>query len=231
MFEFRMTEEQELLLESLRELIERELPESYVRECEEEHKPMTEFMEKWREAGFHLLGVPEECGGTPVDILTLMLFQMEVNRLTSAGYALGTNAISIDDMKTFGSEEQFAETMRMVCEGRNPFALGLTEACAGSDSSGIQTTFERRDGKIYINGSKMFCTGAGETDHMLCMTVDPKCEDPRMKFTTWWVDMHSPGITMEPIKKTGWNMIKTYNVMLRDVVCEEKDVVGVEGCG
>jgi len=230
--DYRLTDEQELLLGSLREVIERYLPETYVRDCDEAGTALgEEFMEHWREAGFHLLGLPEELDGIPCDIQTLMLFQMEVNRLTSAGYCLGTNAIVIDDMKTFGSPEQFQQVAESVRNGRNPLCLGMTEPQAGSDSNAISTTFERRDGKVYINGHKIFISGATTADHMMCMAVDPNCTDPRKRVSTWWVDMKDPGIKLSPISKIGWHMISNSDIILDNVVCEESDIIGREGYG
>lgn len=229
--DFSMTDEQKLLLESLQDVIERYLPESAVRQADIDGTYLEDFMPHWREAGFPLLGMPERLGGTPCDVTTLMLFQMEVNRLTSAGYVLGTNALSIDDMIEFGSEQQFQDTANSIKAGRNPFCLGITEPQAGSDDSAIATTFVRRDGKVYINGHKTFISGARDADHMLCMAIDPDCDDPRKKVSTWWIDMKKPGITLEPIDKIGWHLISSSEVYLDDVECEESDLVGREGYG
>ena len=66
--DFTMTEEQELLLSSIRELINNEFPEEYVRTHDEEGKYPREFVKALAENGISLLGVPEEHGGIPADL-------------------------------------------------------------------------------------------------------------------------------------------------------------------
>ena len=66
---------------------------------------------------------------------------------------------------------------------------------------------------------------------MLCVAKDPTATDPRRAFSTWWVPMDAPGITVKPIPKIGWHMLKSCEVTLENVVVEEKDLVGKEGYG
>ena len=67
-----MTEEQELLIESIDELME-QFPDSYFRQCDEEHRWPKEFTDALLENGFQMLGVDEKFGGVPVDTVTLMM--------------------------------------------------------------------------------------------------------------------------------------------------------------
>ena len=71
--DFRLTEEQELLLESVDDLMERYGTEQYFKECDEAHVWPKEFTDALLEGGFQMLGVDEKFGGTPVDVQTLML--------------------------------------------------------------------------------------------------------------------------------------------------------------
>lgn len=226
--DFRLTEEQELLLESLDELMERECSPSYVAQCDREGRFPAEFAQALADNGFGLLGVPEEYGGVPVDTLTLMLVK---ERLMKNGgpICLFTQPFLVDTVLSFGSEEQIAVTMEAVKCGRVAHCSGFTEPGAGSDSSGLTTTFTRKDGKVHISGHKSFITNADTAPYMMCLTRDPLQEDPRRAFTTWWVPMDAEGITVEPLDKIGWHMSNTCEVYLNDVVVDEKDVFGREG--
>ncbi len=228
--DFRLSEEQELLLESLRELIARECPEEYIREHDENHKNPDSFLQALVDNGFGLLGVPEEYGGTEVDILTLMLVAEEIAKAGVPTYLYG-NALAIDDMLTFGNEEQKAITMEYAKKGMLSFCLGFTEPQAGSDSSALSTTATRRNGKVYINGHKTFITGARNSPYMLCMARNPETNDPAKTFSMWFLPMNAPGVKIEPLHKLGMNMVETCEVYLEDVEIEEKDLVGEEGKG
>lgn len=231
--DFQITEEQELLLESLREVMARSCTEDYMKRCYAEHRYPQEFVDALNEAGFSMLGVPEEHGGTPVDTVTLMLVAQEICKNGGPHFVFG-QALSIADMLEFGSPKQQEECMAEITDGRVGFVLGFTEPQAGSDSSAIATTFERRDGKVYLNGHKTFMSNALRAKYMLCLArnADAQAEaGKKQAFTMWWVPMASPGVTVEPLEKIGWHMMDTCEVYLDNVEVDEADLVGVEGNG
>ena len=225
--DFRMTEEQELLLDGLRELMERECSEDYIKQCDAEGRPPVEFYKALVDNGYGLLGCPESVGGTPVDNLTLMLVKEEICRLGGPIHAL-TSMFHVDMMKEFGTEEQLEKCMAEINEGRMPFCSGFSEPQAGSDSHAILTSYVRReDGKIEINGHKTFISMAGLCPYMACLARDFTREGEY--FTMFFVPMDAPGVKTAPLHKIGWNMNPTYEVYLENVVVEEKDIIGKEG--
>ena len=66
---------------------------------------------------------------------------------------------------------------------------------------------------------------------MLVLARDPKCEDPKLAFSLFWVDAKAPGVKINPLHKIGWHLVSTCEVYLDNVVVEEKDMVGEEGKG
>ena len=68
--DFRITDEQQLIVETVREVMEQSCPESYMKECYEKGVYPWEFMKALQESGLSMLGVPEEFGGTPVDMVS-----------------------------------------------------------------------------------------------------------------------------------------------------------------
>mgnify|MGYP000778382586 CR=1 FL=1 len=86
--DFTMTEEQELLLSSIRELINNEFPEEYFRTHDEEGKYPREFVKALAENGISLLGVPEEHGGIPADYVTQMLAIMEIAKCGAPAFLM-----------------------------------------------------------------------------------------------------------------------------------------------
>jgi crotonobetainyl-CoA dehydrogenase len=231
--DFRISEEQELLLESLREVMARSCTPDYMKECYAEHRYPQEFVDALLESGFSMLGVPEENGGTPVDTLTLMLVAEEICKNGGPHFVFG-QALSIADMLEFGSPKQQAECMEEITAGRVGFVLGFTEPQAGSDSSAIATTFTRKNGKVSLNGHKTFMSNALRAKYMLCLARDADAtaeESKKNAFTMWWVPMSAAGITVEPLEKIGWHMLDTCEVYLDDVEVDPEDLVGVEGNG
>lgn len=231
--DFRITDEQELILESVRGVMEQSCPESYMKECYEKGEYPWALMSALQESGLSMLGVPEEFGGMPVDMTTLMLVAEEITKAGGPHFAFG-QALSIADMLEFGNDEQREQCMAEVAEARPGFVLGFTEPQAGSDSGAIKTSYTRKDGKIILNGHKTFMSNAKICTYMLCVAKNADLPDDSGKknaFTMFWMPMASPGVTVEPIKKIGWHMQDTCEVYIENVELEEKDIVGVEGNG
>lgn len=222
--EFSRTDEQELLLENLADMM-KDFPESYFHECDEQRKIPTEWWEAMVENGFAFLGIPEEYGGVPVDCVTHMMFVEEVGRL-GGPVNLMPNFLRIRDMISFGTPEQLEFTLETCKKSPVAFAVGASEPQAGSDSKAITCTAERRDGKIYISGHKTFISHAKICEKMMTVTKD---DDGKMSM--WFVDLNAPGVTMEDVHKVGLKNSTTCEVYLDNVEVQESDIFGKEGNG
>lgn len=229
--DFRKTEEQELLLESLKTVMERGNFEDYFKECDANHAYPDKAIEALVEAGFTTLGIPEEFGGTPTDTLTQVMVAEEAHALGYPSLVWINFATEVDDILAFGNEKQQASVLDYALRGIKPFTLGFTEPQAGSDSAAMSTTAVKRDGKVYINGTKTFNTSADRAPYMLCVCRSGINENPYKDFSMYLFPMDRPGVTIDRLDKIGNNMCGTYEVYLKDVECEESDLVGVEGKG
>ena len=226
--DFKKTEEQELLLESLRTVMERGNFEDYFKECDKNHEYPQKAVDALVEAGFSTLGIPEEHGGTPIDILTQIMVAEEAHALGYPSLCWINFSTEVDDILTFGNEDQQKKVLECALEGRKPFTLGFTEPQAGSDSAAMSTTATKRDGKVYINGNKTFNTSADRAPFMLCVARSGINESPYKDFSMYLFPMDRPGVTIEKLDKIGNNMCGTYEVHLDNVECEETDLVGEE---
>ena len=226
--DFKKTEEQELLLDSLKTVMERGNFEDYFKECDRNHEYPQKAVDALVEAGFTTLGIPEEFGGTPTDTLTQVMVAEEAHVLGYPSLCWINFATEVDDILTFGSKEQQEKILGYALEGRKPFTLGFTEPQAGSDSAAMATTATKRDGKVYINGNKTFNTSADRAPYMLCVCRSGVNESPYKDFSMYLFPMDRPGVAIEKLDKIGNNMCGTYEVHLEDVECEESDLVGEE---
>ena len=71
--DFSYTDEQELLVDSIKEFCERFFTEAKIRDMYEKESMSDELVQEYLEAGFGLMGIPEELGGIPCDMQTLGL--------------------------------------------------------------------------------------------------------------------------------------------------------------
>ena len=228
--DFRLTEEQELLLASVREMMQRDFPDEYFRKCDLDRRFPIEFMTAMAENGISLLGVPEEFDGVPADMLTQILIIEELARMGGTGYLL-TNALCVHNMVSWGSREQLEKTVESAQKGIPAYSLLFTEPQAGSDNNLLTTTATRSNGKVYLNGQKTFITGARDFPYMLVLARDAEAKDPKRCFTMWWVDPQAPGVKIQDLVKIGWHQISNCEVYFDNVELEESAMVGKEGYG
>lgn len=228
--DFRLTEEQELLLASVREMMQRDFPDEYFRKCDLDRRFPVEFMTAMAENGISLLGVPDEFDGVPADMLTQILIIEELARMGGTGYLL-TNALCVHNMVSWGSREQLEKTVESAQKGIPAYSLLFTEPQAGSDNNLLATTATRSNGKVYLNGQKTFITGARDFPYMLVLARDAAPKDPKRCFTMWWVDPQAPGVKIQDLVKIGWHQISNCEVYFDNVELEESAMVGKEGYG
>lgn len=228
--DFSLTEEQELLLASIRELITTNFPEEYFRTCDQNGTYPREFMRALADNGISILGVPEEFGGIPADYVTQMLALMEVSKCGAPAFLI-TNGQCIHSMRRFGSAEQLRKTAESTLETGDPaYALALTEPGAGSDNNSATTTYTHKTARFTSTDRKPLLP-VRKSIHICWCWRAIRNRKIRKASTLWWVDSSKPGIKINPLHKIGWHMLSTCEVYLDNVEVEESDMVGEEGMG
>ncbi len=225
--DFKKTEEQELLLDSLKTVMERGNFEDYFKVRPQPRIP-PEGRGRPRGSRLYHPRHPRGVGGTPTDTLTQVMVAEEAHALGYPSLCWINFSTEVDDILTFGSKDQQEKILGYALEGRKPFTLGFTEPQAGSDSAAMSTTATKRDGKVYINGNKTFNTSADRAPFMLCVCRSGVNESPYKDFSMYLFPMDRPGVAIEKLDKIGNNMCGTYEVHLDNVECEESDLVGEE---
>ena len=226
----KLTDEQELLLASLDEVLERSLTESYLARCDREARMPDEFLAAMTEAGFAALGLPEEYGGTPVDAITLCLI---TERVAKKGYmnGYGTGMLQVRDILEFGSEEQKRAVLDSYLAGETPMALAITEPGAGSDNSAMTTSAVHTGGTVVINGVKTLISMAQEARFHLLLAKDPGADDPRRGISMYLVPRETPGVTLSHLDKISARTSPTYEVYYDQVEVPDSALVGAKGSG
>lgn len=225
--DFNLTEDQELMVQAVRELMTRENWEPYFAECDEKH----EYPERWvaalAELGIDTLMLSEEDGGIGGSWVTLALVWEELGRLGGPTYVL-YQLTTLGGLLELGTQEQADKIRALLGTGKQISNSAMTEPGAGSSFAKMATTYTRRDGKIYLNGHKTFITSSKYVPYLTVMARDSENMD---SYTQFFVDMTKAGITKEPLDKLGLRMDSCCEIYFDNVELEETDVFGVEGEG
>lgn len=230
--DFKKTEEQELLIESLTELVTREVTEEEVKKWYQEHEVSEKFTKAYLDAGFGFLGIPEEYGGTPADISTIMLVAEELTRQTGATLPFLSNILNLFDMVEFGTPEQINLTLSLYREtGRPSFLLAISEPQAGSDNNGMTTTAVHKNGKVYLNGNKTFVTHGGLAPYSLVIAKDESSDRSNKNMSMWFFPSNTSGVKFAQLHKIGQTTTNFTEMYMDNVEIDESCLVGEPGKG
>ena len=227
--DFNLTDEQELIVASYRDYMESENWETYFHECDEKHEYPLRWAQGLCEMGFDRIMLDEEHGGLGLEqpITTLMAIYEVLGQYGAPTYVLylltGYNTIVRE-----GTQEQIDACLKYLGTGEQVVNSACTEPGAGSDVSGLVTTYKRENGKIYLNGTKTFITSSAGVKYLVIMAKN--ADDPEM-FTEFFLDMSKPGVSLSPLNKLGLRMDSCCEVYMDNVELEEKDIFGKEGNG
>ncbi len=231
--DFSLTDEQELLLESVREFCDRYFTEDVIKEMYETGIMPDEIAEAYRDAGFGLMGVPEEYGGIPADKTTLGLMIEELYHRSGCNHILYQNSLTAFDIVEFGTPEQIQKYMDAYMETGWPLcSLSISEPGAGSDNRNMSCTAKKQaDGTYLLNGQKTWVTMGEKLPYTIVVAKDEDPSRENAKMSLWMIEMDRPGISTASLHKIGQQCIPFCEVYFDNVVLTEADRVGKPGEG
>ena len=142
---FQLTEEQNLIRETVRSFAEKEVAPSAAERDENERFDRELMFDKVAELGLAGIVFPEEYGGAEGDYISYAIAVEELSRVcASTGVTLSAHlSLGANPVWLFGSEEQKKNFLIPMAEGKKLGAFALTEPSAGSDAGGTKTTAVR----------------------------------------------------------------------------------------
>jgi short-chain 2-methylacyl-CoA dehydrogenase len=190
-----------------------------------------EIVRKLGELGLMGIPYPEEYGGGGADNLSYAIAIEELARVdSSVGITVAAHtSLGTWPLYAFGSEDQKAEWMPLLCSGERLGAFGLTEPEAGSDAGNVRTRAALDGGDWAINGAKQFITNSG-TDISGFVIITARTGDEEI--SNLLVPNGTPGYEIgEPYRKMGWNASDTRPLSFEDCRVPEANLVGPRGMG
>jgi short-chain 2-methylacyl-CoA dehydrogenase len=231
---FELTEEQNMIRETVREFAEREI-KPVAKELDEKSEFSHDLTRKMGELGIFGMYLPEKYGGQGLDYLSYVIAVEEIARIDSSQAATlaAHNSLGIGPLYYYGTEEQKMKYLPPLCTGAALWGFGLTEPDAGSDSRGTKTKAHLENGNWVINGSKIFITN-GSVDISVGSTVQTVTgeKDGRKEYTCIIVEKDTPGFTRRSMHgKMLWRASDTAELFFDDCRVPEGNLLGKVGEG
>lgn len=229
--EYFLTEEQQMIQEIAAKIATEKVRPVRAELDESEEFPW-EIMKILAQSDLFGVYLPEEYGGLGGGVLENCLAIEEMGRAciavatTFAASGLGAYPILL-----FGSEEQKQKYLTPIASGEKLAAFGVTEANAGSDAGGIQTT-AKRDGDHYVlNGTKQWITNAGEAEIYTVVAMTDKTKGARGA-SAFIVEKGDPGFSFgKKENKMGLRASATRELLFNDCRIPADRLIGREGTG
>jgi alkylation response protein AidB-like acyl-CoA dehydrogenase len=235
MLDFDLSEDQVILQKMVRDFAEQEVA-PIAQQLDEDEAFDHDLVRKMGELGFFGPFVSEKYDGTEMGYISYILIVEELARVdgsTAATVAAG-NSLGIGPIYYFGSEEQKKRYLPDLCSGQRLAGFGLTEANAGSDAGGSQTSAVRVDGGWLLNGSKIFITNASSelTSVVTVQAITGTKENGKPEHSCFLVPVDTPGFVRK--KMTGkmmWRSSDTAELYFEDCRLDEDCLLGEQGGG
>lgn len=227
---FNLSDDQQAFVDTARAFAEKEMAPHAARWDAEHHFPI-EVFRKAGEMGFMGMYTPESAGGFGMSRLDSALIFEQL----AMGCTTTTAMMTIHNMVTwmigsFAQQDVVEEWVDDLVAGQKLGSYCLTEPGAGSDASSLRTSARKEGDEYVINGSKMFISGAGETDVLVVMARTGE-EGPK-GISALVVPADAAGIHYgKAEEKMGWNAQPTRLVTFEDVRIPAKNLLGEEGEG
>ncbi len=231
--DFSFTEEQRLLRESVRKLMQKHAPPEYVRKHDRERSYPEELYQAFVEAGLLALPFPEEYGGAGGTLLDMTIVAEEISRVSADLVMAYTGNIFCGlNLLRKGSEEQKRHWLPKLFAGDVKFSISMSEPDAGSDIGAMRTTARRDGNQWVIDGQKIWASTAGAKNNVINLYVktDPAAHY-RQGLSLFLVDNDTPGLTLRKLDMLGRRATGTYELTFDGVRVPPDRLVGGENKG
>jgi acyl-CoA dehydrogenase len=210
-------------------------PGEYWRRLDRERAYPAEFVAALTKAGFLAALIPEQYGGSGLNMVAASAIMEEIHAAGCNGAACHAQMYTMGTVLRHGSDAQKQRYLPAIAKGELRLqAFGVTEPTSGTDTLSLRTTATRDGNESYvINGQKIWTSRAEYSDLMLllCRTAPRDQAKKRTDgLSVFLVDMRdAKGLAIQPIR-TMMNHATT-QVFFDNMRVPAENLIGEEGQG
>lgn len=226
-----MTEEQQMIVDVARQIADEKIIPQRA-ELDEKNEFPHEILDAIAQADLFGLFIPEEYGGFGGGCFDVVLALEQLGHgCVGVATSFAASALGAYPLLLAGSDEMKQKYMPDVATGAKRAAFALTEANAGSDASGIQTTAVLDGDEWVLNGTKQWITNAGEAQIYSVVAITDRSKGPRGA-SLFVVEDGDPGFSYGPKEnKMGIRASATRELIFKDCRIPKDRLIGRLGMG
>src|SRR4030065_665569 len=229
--DYFLTEDQIMIRDLAREIAEDKIIPVRAELDEKEEFPW-DIMNTLAQSDFMGIYIPEEFGGMGKGGFEFILAGEEISKAwlgVSTSYA--ANALGTYPIHLYGSDEQKKKYLPDIASGKKLVAFALTEANAGSDAAGVQTTAKLEGSEYGLNGTKQWITNGGEAEIYTVIARTDKNKGARGA-SAFIVEKGTPGFTFgKKENKLGIRASSTRELIFENCRIPKANLISKEGMG
>ena len=201
-------------------------------ELDEKEEFPWEIMKILAQSDFFGINIPEEYGGMGLGGFEFTLAVEELSRAclgVSTSYA--ANALGTYPIMLYSSDEQKKKYLPDIASGKRLVAFALTEASAGSDAAGVQTTAQLDGNEYVLNGTKQWITNGGEAEIYTIIAITDRNKGARGA-SAFVVEKGTPGFSFgKKENKLGIRSSSTRELIFENCRIPKENIIGKQGMG
>ncbi|ELJ8872609.1 TPA: acyl-CoA dehydrogenase family protein [Vibrio parahaemolyticus] len=228
--DFELNEDQLAFAEVAKQFADQMLA-PHAAEWDENHHFPKDVLRQAGELGFLSIYTPPEHGGLGLSRLDAAIIFEQL----AMGCTATTAFMTIHNMATwmitsFAKTEVAQQFSADLISGEKLASYCLTEPNAGSDAASLTTSAVRDGDEFVLNGTKVFISGAGDTDVLVVMARS--CGEGAGGVSAFVVPADIEGISYgKKEAKMGWNCQPTRMITFENVRIPADYLLGEEGEG
>jgi alkylation response protein AidB-like acyl-CoA dehydrogenase len=195
----KWSQEETMLLDSVRQLAREKIAPRAAHYDQTAEFPW-DNVKAINELGLNTMFIPEEYGGAPLSYACYLACVREISQAcASTGIIWATNFHAIKPLMDYGNAEQKQRLLPRIAEG-GLAALVITEPSAGSDATGMKTTFTPDGDSIILNGSKIFISNGDVSDLYVVFGKWSEIEGAKESISALILEKNTPGFTVTGVE-------------------------------
>jgi acyl-CoA dehydrogenase len=209
-------------------------PDAYWRDLDERRAYPEELVAAMTRAGLLAALIPRAYGGGGLSLAEASVILEEVNRSGGNAGPAHAQIYVMGALLRHASDEQRRRWLPPIARGELRLqAFAVTEPEAGSDTTRITTSAERRGDTYVVNGRKTYISRVEQSDLMLLLArTSPRSDEARSEgLSVFLVDLRRAGgaLRVRPLRMMMNNHVSELTFV--DLVVPAENLIGGEGRG
>ncbi|MEK9866824.1 MAG: isovaleryl-CoA dehydrogenase [Betaproteobacteria bacterium] len=227
MLHFGLTEELEMLRDSVRDFSVREI-EPRASDIDRSNEFPADLWKKFGDMGLLGITVEEEYGGTNLGYLAHIIAVEEISRCSaSVGLSYGAHSnLCVNQIRRNGTEEQKQKYLPKLISGEHVGALAMSEPGSGSDVVSMTLRAEDRGDHFVLNGNKMWITN-GPDANVLVVYAKTDADAGSKGITAFLIEKSFEGFSVaQKLDKLGMRGSNTCELVFQNCEVPRENVLG-----